>query len=277
MNLLEQTRYLIKQTGLKPDKLKGQNFCVDQIVLQKMVAIAGVGKEDTVLEVGPGFGFLTVELLNAAKKVIAVEIEPVLARVLQSLAAVHSNLEIITGDVLKLDESKLPQENYQVVANLPYSITSFFLKKFLALSHKPASLTLLIQKEVAQRICAYPGQMSLLSLSVQLYAQAEIKGFIKPAAFYPSPKVSSAIIHITDLKSFPFADKVEEKFFWTVVKVGFGSKRKTLANNLANSFHQSRQKIVDLLAKVGLKDLVRAQELSASQWADLASELKRLL
>ena len=273
MNLLEQTKFLIKQNNLKPDKLKGQNFCVDEKVLTAMVKAADLTANDTVLEVGAGFGFLTAELVKKAGHVIAVELEPAMAKILKNIQAVNDNLEVLEGDILRIqDNGLLMVDKFKIVANLPYSITSAFLRKFLTSGNRPSSMTLLLQREVAERICSSAGQMSMLAISVQLYARPKIVSFIPSSSFWPIPKVQSAIIKIDQLKPFPYSDVKEDKF-WQVVKSGFSSKRKTLHNNLSNSLHLSKDQISEILAKVGLKITVRAQELSIENWRQLSGIL----
>ncbi|MFA6304231.1 MAG: 16S rRNA (adenine(1518)-N(6)/adenine(1519)-N(6))-dimethyltransferase RsmA [Patescibacteria group bacterium] len=269
MNLLEQTQYLIKKTGLKPDKLKGQNFCIDQKVLTDMIKASGLTNKDNVLEVGPGFGFLTAELVKKAAHVTAVELEPALFKIIKNMQAVHNNLQAIEGDILKINDNRLPSEPYKIIANLPYGITSAFLKKFLTSSQKPQSITLLIQKEVAERICAPAGQLSLLGISVQLYAQPKIMGIVLPKSFWPMPAVNSAIINISSIRPFPY-DDVAEEVFWRTVRAGFCAKRKTLQNNLANSFHISKEQALKLLNSANLAPLIRAQELSVKDWHTLS-------
>ena len=277
MNLLEKTKLLLKQTRLRPDKLKGQNFCVDEKVLQDMVLTAGLKKNETVLEVGPGFGFLTEKLLQACGRVIAVELEPALADLLKKSSGLYENLEVIGGDILKLDISEIITGPYKIAANLPYSITSFFLKKFLTAKVKPESITLLVQREVAERICARPGAMSLLALSVQLYAKPEIIKKIDSSSFWPQPKVVSAIIKIEEIRDFPFAEQVEEKVFWQIIKAGFCARRKTLENNLSNSFHLDKAKVKKIIEKAGLLSKVRPQELNLDSWLKIAITTRSLI
>jgi len=277
MNLLEKTKLLLKQTHLRPDKLKGQNFCIDEKVLQEMIASAELKKDETVLEVGPGFGFLTEQLVQKCGRVVAVELEPVLASLLKKSEWLSKNLEVIFGDILKLDVSKIITGKYKIVANLPYSITSFFLKKFLTSEHKPGSMTLLVQQEVAERICALPGEMSLLALSVQLYAKPKIIKKVGSICFWPQPKVVSAILKIEDIHDFPFAKQIQEVIFWQVLRAGFCAKRKTLENNLSNSFHVSKVEIGKILEKTGLLGNVRAQELSLDNWLEVATALQKVI
>ncbi len=280
MNLLEQTQYLIKKTGLKPDRLKGQNFCVDEKVLADVVKTAEVSKNDTVLEVGAGFGFLTVKLAKAAGRVIAVEIDQDLIKVLRNLEKVYDNLEVVEGDILKISNFPshgalygVARNDFKVVANLPYSITSVFLRKFLTARPKPVSMTLLLQQEVAIRICAAAGQMSLLALSVQLYSEPKIVKLVSASSFWPKPRVDSAILHLGRIRDFPYAQEISEQHFWQVLRSSFCSKRKTLANNLASSLHLAKIEAETALKQAGLKPLVRAQELALADWLTLGKIL----
>ena len=270
MDLLSQTKHLIKQTGLAPDKLKGQNFCVDQVVLEQMVSSASLSAKDTVLEIGPGFGFLTKGLVEKAKRVVAIELDQKLFANLENMSEANPNLEVINADILKVKIEDLELGRYKIVANLPYGITSRFLKKFLASGIQPESMALLLQQEVAERICAPAGKMSLLAVSVQLYARPEIVASVGPEAFYPSPKVDSAIVLIKNIRPFPFGKEIDEKKYWSAVKAGFCSKRKTLENNLANSFHLPKAEVRGKLQKAGLKSNIRAQELTLENWLSLA-------
>jgi len=274
MNLLEQTKYLIKKTGFRPDKLKGQNFCVDENVLFLMVQTAELKPGDAVVEVGPGFGFLTQQLVGRVKKLIAVELDKVLFANLKNLSQINKNLEIINQNILNFnpDDYGLVDHQYKIVANLPYGISSVFLKKFLTGRCQPWSLTLLLQKEVAERICAPAGQLSLLGLSVQLYARPSIAEIIKPSAFWPMPRVNSAIIQIKSVRHFPYSDKIEEKKYWQIIRSGFCAKRKTLENNLASSLHLPKAEVNQKLSKVGIKDSLRPQELSLDDWLAVVSQ-----
>jgi len=293
MNLLEKTKLLIKQTHLRPDKLKGQNFCIDEKVLQEMIVAAELKADETVLEVGPGFGFLTDKLVQKCGKVVAVELEPVLASLLKKSewlsSTIGGNLEVVFGDILKFrpeayqpmaedqNSSTHSLKKFKIVANLPYGITSVFLKKFLTGEHKPESMTLLVQQEVAERICALPGEMSLLGLSVQLYAKPKIIKKVGSVCFWPQPKVVSAILKIEDIHDFPFAKQTEEKFFWQVLRAGFCAKRKTLENNLSNSFHLNKAEVKKIIEKIGLLGNVRAQELSLDNWLAVAVALQKVI
>jgi len=270
MDLLSQTKYLIKKIGLKPDRFKGQNFCVDENVIKTMVQTAAISQDDTILEVGPGLGFLTQELLKSAGKVIAVELDKQIVKLLRRLENVYPNLEVVEGNILRITNDELRMTNYKIVANLPYNITSAFLKKFLTAEHRPESMTLLLQKEVAERICAKVGQMSLLSVSVQLYSQPKIIRIVSRQSFWPMPKVDSAILQIDRIQPFPFSQQVTEKVFWQVVRFGFSSKRKQLHNNLRSSLHLTPAQTARMFKAAGLDEKMRAQELSLADWVKLA-------
>jgi 16S rRNA (adenine1518-N6/adenine1519-N6)-dimethyltransferase len=288
--LEEKMFFLLKKIGLTPNKLMGQNFCLSEKLLEQMVALAEVKTGDKVLEVGPGLGFLTQTLLNTGANVTAVEADQQLIKLLQPLAIVQKNLTLLFGDILKIEIEKinLPVHQYKLVANLPYSISAPFFRRFLTTPElQPETITVLIQKEVAQRICATPKKgMSILAISVQAYATPEIKSLVPPAVFYPVPKVWSAILQLTKIGDFKFKKEVSEKAFFGLVKAGFSSKRKTLANNLTAWYGASgakKQEIVkfkDDLAKklvdLGLTESVRAENLSLEQWHDLVLWVKKL-
>ena len=270
MDLLAQTKYLLKKTGLKPDKLRGQNFCIDKNIIDEMIKTAQVSKEDHVLEVGPGFGFLTLELIKQAKEVVAVELDEKLIKPLKQLEKANKNLEVIQGNILDFNLTTKNFLDYKIVANLPYSITSVFLKKFLTIPQKPKSMTLLVQKEVAERICAKAGEMSKLSVSVQLYGLPKMITDVKPSSFWPEPAVNSTILQINDIHSYQFANQVSEKFFWRVVKSGFSAKHKQLHNNLKNSLHLKEKEIDKIFSLTGLDIKIRAQELEIADWVKLS-------
>jgi len=277
MDLLLQTDYLLKKTGLKPDKLKGQNFCVDEKVISQMVEAAQVDHDDEILEIGPGFGFLTLALLKRAKKVTAVELEKKFITPLKNLQRLHHNFRLIEGDILRVNDDQLPGGNYKIVANLPYSITSVFLKKFLTSGHQPLSMTLLTQKEVALRICARPGAMSRLALAVQLYGRPRLVDFVQASSFWPRPAVDSAILQITDLHGYSYQNQAAEKIYWQIVRSGFAAKRKQLKNNLKNSLHLKAAEADKMLQTAGLNAQSRAQELSPADWLKLAQAYQATL
>lgn len=270
---VDYLKHLCAKFQLRPSKEYGQNYLINPEVIDTMIAVSGVNKKDTVIEVGPGFGILTLDLAAKVKKLMAFEIEKKLEPYWQEISArlaqsQEDNFEIIWGNVLRADPKIFPK-NYKVVANLPYQITSPVLKLFLEdLVNKPKELTLMVQKEVAERICAKPGDMSVLALSVQYFSQAEIVGEVKRNNFWPAPAVDSAIIKIAlDQKR---TDTEYNKKFFQMVKIGFAQKRKLLIKNLLPFFgKQNKEKLKSALENMGFTQTVRAQELSIADWEQL--------
>jgi len=256
----------------------GQNFLVNKTALDKIIEAGELNEKDFIIEIGPGIGVLTQELVNKVGSVVAVELDKTLVELLKSNNELRiknhgDNLEIINADILKLN---LPQiiENrpYKVIANIPYYITSKIIQLFLTLENKPKLMVLLVQKEVAERIAAKPGEMSILSLSVQSYGVPEIVGLVPKESFFPVPKVDSAILKISNIQ---YHFKIPEKELFRVIKIGFSSRRKTLINNLSSGFHLDKETAKGIIEKIGLKDTVRAQELSLEQWHDLSGLLPK--
>lgn len=280
MDLTDKSQLIkyIKQNGLWAKKSLGQNFLVDREALDRIVAAAELNENDTVLEIGPGLGTLTGELVQRAGRVVAVEKDEKLADILTQKFKAKSqncNFEIISGDALEFDTSlsanKLTPNAYKVVANIPYYITSKILEKFLSAENKPSLIVLLVQKEVAERICAKPGDLSVLAVSVQYYGEPEIVDIVPRDSFFPVPEVDSAILKINTQNPKP---KSNDKEFFKVVKTGFAARRKTLFNNLKNGTHLNSGQIEEILDKMGLSKNTRAQELSVEQWKGLADRIK---
>ncbi|NTW22295.1 ribosomal RNA small subunit methyltransferase A [Candidatus Falkowbacteria bacterium] len=272
IDLLKKTQELCQTYGIKPAHSKGQNFLIEEDVYDKVVEAAEINKNDTVLEVGPGLGFLTARLADRAKQVVAVEIDEKLADFLKMamISQKISNVAIVNEDVTKLSLNLGSSTKYKIAANLPYNITSFFLRKFLTSEHRPVLMSLLIQKEVAERIVAKPGDMNLLALSVQFYAEPEIIADVPPKSFWPAPKVDSAIIRIRSLDEQQTETRglsgIDEKKFFRLAKFGFSAKRKMLKNNLAAGFHVPVADAQAKIEQVGLDGRVRAEDLSLAQW-----------
>jgi 16S rRNA (adenine1518-N6/adenine1519-N6)-dimethyltransferase len=276
---LQTIQSLSKKYGIRPSKDLGQSFLIDQSILEKIVTAAELTEDDIVLEIGPGFGTLTQELARRVKKVIAVELDRRLVEAFHNTMAGISNVEIVQGDVLTLKIENWKLENYKIVANLPYSITSAVLRKFLEEEPKPSMIVVMVQKEVAERVCALPGEMSMLSVSVQFYGKPEIIGVVPRSSFWPEPEVDSAILRITNYAAFggtppkgggPITSDYERAFF-RLVRMGFSSRRKQLQNNLAGGLRISKEAASDFIAKAGLPSKVRAQELSIDDWKKLAA------
>lgn len=261
---------LLRQHGLRAEKSLGQNFLQDPAALEKIVQAAEISGEDSILEIGPGLGSLTRCLAVSAKTVTAVELDTSLVPVLQTVLAPHANTRIIEGDILHFspDDLSLP-EGYLVVANVPYYITSAIFRHLLETHPRPRRIVLTIQKEVAQRICAAPGEMSLLALSVQVYGQPRIAAYIPAGAFYPAPKVDSAVIRV-DLYPQPLIPLPRLERFFHLAKAGFSQKRKTLRNSLSAGLRISSSEAAQLLESAGIDPMRRAETLSLDEWRRLA-------
>lgn len=279
MNLTDTSvvQSLCRTYGIYPSRKSGQNFLVSQDVLKAILDEAHIQKSDTILEVGPGFGTLTLELASRAKKVFAVEQDPKLVGVLQKEldSTGADNVKIVSGDILRIPRTFLPSP-YRIVSNLPYQITSFFLRQFLEQDPRPTDMTLMVQKEVAERITAEPGRLSLLGISVQLYADAEIAAIVPRKAFWPIPDVDSAIVSLRlrpDQDITKRLNGISKNDFFKIVRNGFLHRRQKLSNNLSSAFHIPKQDMQLVFKKCGMSDNVRAQELSIDQWIDLAEQI----
>lgn len=261
---------LLRMYGLHPKKGLGQNFLVDRSALRKVVEAAEIPPQAAVLEVGAGLGTLTQGLAAAARRVVAVELDAQLLPALRQATAAYPNVSVVQGDMLALDPAELMgEEGYFVVANIPYYITSALIRHLLEAPVKPARLVLTVQREVARRICAQPGEMSLLALSVQVYGRPSVAARIPAGAFYPPPKVDSAVVRV-DLFLEPFipADRLEE--FFRLAHAGFGQKRKTLRNSLSAGLHISPSEAAARLENACVDPRRRAETLSLEEWRRLA-------
>ena len=266
MDLLE-VKNLLKNYSIFPSKGLGQNFLINDRILKKVAETADLSDKDTVLEIGPGIGNLTRELAKKAKKVIAIEKDRKMVEILRETLKGLKNIKIIEGDVLKIENCKLKIKNYKAVANLPYYITSPVIRKFLETDNPPEEMVLMVQKEVAQRICAKPPEMSILAVSVQFYAKPEIIAFVSKKSFWPQPKVDSAIIKISDIKT--EVSNLKNDLFFKVVKTGFSHPRKQLLNNLSGGLEIDREKIKDWLLENNIRPNQRAETMSVEDWIKL--------
>ena len=274
MDLLEQTKELCRLYDIKPARSRGQNFLIEEKIYDDVVAAADLRPDDRVLEVGPGLGFLTAKLAARARRVVAVEIDKKLVEALKAglVAKNIKNVEVVNENVLNINQTSPQPSPYQgegefkVVANLPYNITSIFLRKFLEAGNKPELMVLMLQKEVAQRVAAEAGDMSLLAVSVQFYARPEIVEIVPKKYFWPEPEVDSVIIKIRPHPS-PLLSK--EREFFRLVKFGFSAKRKMLKNNLAAGFRLETAEAAARIKQAGFNPKVRAQALSVGDWLKL--------
>jgi len=281
LNADASPRRLLQYYGIKPDKRLGQHFLADAGPVRAAVEAAELGPADTVLEVGPGLGILTHALTERAGRVIAVELDARMRKVLADQLGHRENLTVVDADILAVDPAALvgaPEgvrgrlAGYKVVANLPYQITSAVLRHLLEARVRPERLVVMLQKEVAERIMARPGDMSILAVAVQLYARPSLVCLVSPEAFLPPPKVDSAILRLDvypDL-ALPLADL--DRFF-RVVRAGFGQKRKQLRNSLGAGLGLSAQEAAEHLVASGIDPQRRAETLSLEEWGRLADGL----
>jgi 16S rRNA (adenine1518-N6/adenine1519-N6)-dimethyltransferase len=266
---------LLRAHDLYPRKRLGQNFLTDPAALKRIVAAADLAPDDTVVEVGAGLGTLTRPLAEQAGRVAAIELDDRLVEILRVQLADLPNVQIIHGDILKISGLELSNQGYKVVANLPFYITSAVLRYFLEKEPRPRVMVATVQREVAERIVAGPGRMSLLAVSVQFYGQPRIVARISAGAFYPPPKVDSAVVRI-DVGQQPtvvLAGGTDEKTFFRVARAGFAQKRKTLRNSLSAGLALSPVRVAEALARVGVDPRRRAETLSLQEWAEVTKAL----
>lgn len=264
---------LLRQHGLTPKKGLGQNFLMDPAALSRIAAAAEITPDADVLEIGPGLGSLTRYLAQQARRVVAVELDSRFLPVLADVLAPWDNVSIIQGDILEQQPDVLmPESGYLVVANIPYYITSAVIRHLLEARHKPRRLVLTIQEEVARRICAGPGHLSLLALSVQVYGQPKLAVRIPAGAFYPVPNVDSAALRI-DLYPQPLIPAPLLDTFFMLAKAGFSQKRKTLRNSLSGGLGWPPARAGELLTQAGIDPQRRAQTLTLEEWGKLCEML----
>jgi 16S rRNA (adenine1518-N6/adenine1519-N6)-dimethyltransferase len=270
----------IKKYDFAFQKKFGQNFLIDEHVLNKIISAAGVTKEDVVLEIGPGFGTMTQYLAEAAREVIAVEIDKTLIPILQDTLQDYHNITLINEDILKVDISSLVKEKnggkpIKVVANLPYYITTPIIMGLFE-SHVPLeNITVMVQKEVAARMQAGPGtkDYGALSLAVQFYAEPYIVANVPPNCFIPRPNVGSAVIRLTKWDNPPVKVK-DEKFMFSLIRASFNQRRKTLQNSLVNGgINVTKEDVVNALEQMELSATIRGEALTLEQFAQLADLL----
>lgn len=276
---------------MKPKRSRGQNFLVDQNMLKKIVATANIAPTDTIVEIGAGTGNLTVHLAARAQRVIAIEIDRGLIPLLHDRCVQYPNVEIIYDDARTFNPTSytLHATSYCVVANIPYNITSLLIRRLLEADPPPTRMVLLVQKEVAERICAKPPHMSILSVAVQYYADPRILFSVPRTCFSPRPRVDSALV---SFRRRPESRLKDSSFFFSVVHAGFAHKRKLLVSNLtpliptsqgrgtplslplyAQTLQGHAPALSIILAQAGIPPSARAQELSVAQWKELASVL----
>ncbi len=277
----KSTANIINKYGFSFQKRFGQNFLIDEHVLDKIVDAALIGKGDGVIEIGPGIGTMTQRLCEAASKVVAIEIDKELIPILSETMSGYDNVKIINADVMKTDLDKLIRDEFsgmsvKVVANLPYYITTPIVMSLLE-NHLPVeSITIMVQKEVAQRMQAGPGtkDYGALSLAVQYYADTYIAANVPPNCFMPRPKVGSGVIRLTVRKEAK-VEVADEKLMFSLIRAAFNQRRKTLVNAVTNfpGLDYTKEDIEKALAGLGISEKIRGEALSLQQFADLSNIL----
>jgi 16S rRNA (adenine1518-N6/adenine1519-N6)-dimethyltransferase len=278
-SLLSETKSLLKQAGLHARKGLGQHFLVDGAFLNQMLLAAELREGEVVIEVGPGLGVLTSALAERQVRIFAIEKDENLSELLQTKFKLNQNVTIINEDILEVNlpdilgfsngvNNRIPR--YKVVANLPYYITSPVLRFFLEATYKPDCMVVMVQKEVARQITAKAGEMSLLSVGIQVYGDPKIIKYVPARSFYPPPEVDSAILKIS-VYSKPAVD-VEISSFFTLVRAGFSAARKQIVNPLAHGLEMPKQDILQMLARAGINFQRRAETLTIEEWGKLWHE-----
>ncbi len=281
-NLLAWSKQIINRYQLSAGQRLGQHFLIDKKLLRQIVKLSQLQFQEKVLEVGGGLGTLTMALLELGAQVTTVELDKKLAAGLKKLS-LGNNLQVVTDDILKLDNQRIieilklqPEEQFSIISNLPYEISGAFLRKFLNSPLPIRQLILLLQKEVAERLQAKPGDMSLLGLLCQLTSKIELVQQVKPESFYPQPQVNSALVKIVPYsvkqKSILLAG-VDWLWLWQIARAGFAAKRKQLHNNLSSALPLTSKEIQEILTGLNLSPQIRAQNLSREQWILLAKTL----
>jgi 16S rRNA (adenine1518-N6/adenine1519-N6)-dimethyltransferase len=276
---IDTLKSLLKHYHLNPNKTYGQNFLMDETILEDMIDEAKVKEGDVVLEIGPGIGNLTERLLARGAKVLSIEKDPQFLNVLKTLAKEHNkkgeeNFSYEITDALTYNFSeKLKGKPYKVVANIPYYITGKIIQLFMHAPHKPESLTLLMQKEVAYNTAAKPGDLNKLAISVQLFADPKVVAVVPSHKFFPAPKVDSAVLHIEMREKPKYKIKDEAKLF-RILRACFSGKRKQLHNTLTNNLMLDKQLVADTLQKLKIDSAIRPQQLTLEQWLELSDALE---
>lgn len=284
MNLLQETKFIMNQYNITANKSFGQNFLVDEEVVNNIIKKAEVSNEDLIIEIGPGLGTLTSRLLEKAGKVICIEVDNKMVKILEDRFSLYNNFELINNDVLKenlkdLIEKNLSNSNLKkakVVANLPYYITTPIIMKLLEDKLELDSITVMVQKEVAERLAEKPGgkETGAITYSIHYYTDPEIVLSVPNTAFIPSPKVDSAVIKLNVLKN-PKIKVIDEKMFFKVVKAAFMQKRKTLLNSLTNAKIENKDFLEKMLRDLNIDLKIRGEKLSLEEFGEISDYLSK--
>jgi len=273
---IRELRNLLYAHQMRPNKAFGQNFLVDRSVLQRIIGAAEINADDQVLELGAGTGVLTRELAKHARRVVAVELERDMLSLLAETTRYFANVELVERNMLYVDPAEVFESAaYKLVANLPYYITAPTFRHFLESTNPPRLLVVMVQYEVAQRIVAEPGDLSLLGVSVQFYGKPKIIDHVPARAFYPAPKVDSAILRIDLKDEVPLTSNQRDSFF-RLVQAGFSERRKQLHNSLAHGLHRKDAVVQAWLSAASIDPARRAETLSIEEWLQLWHKMEKL-
>lgn len=280
MNIYEETKFLMNKYNISANKDLGQNFLIDEDVIKKIVQAAEISSEDLVIEIGPGLGTLTSKLIEKAKKVIAIELDKRMITILNDRFSLYDNFSLINEDILKVDLNKLIKEqnidadHVKIVANLPYYITTPIIMKLLEERLQIKSITVMVQKEVADRLTEIPGgkNAGAITYCVHYYSEAEAIVLVPNTSFIPSPKVNSEVIKF-NIRKEPLVKIENEREFFKIIKASFSQRRKTLINGLSNSGICSKEEIKEVLNSMNLSEKIRGENLSIEQFAELTDKL----
>ena len=284
MNIYEETKFIMKKYGITANKKLGQNFLIDDNAIDAIVSSSEISKEDLIIEIGPGLGTLTKPLLESAGKVICIELDTRMIEILEDRFSLYDNFELINNDVLKVDLNKLISENKnetikhaKVVANLPYYITTPIIMKLLEERLDIESITVMIQKEVADRLVAKPGEANTgaITYAINYYTKPSRIYEVDKTSFIPAPEVNSTIIKLDVLKT-PSVDIENEELMFKIIKAAFMQKRKTLLNGLTNSnLSGNKEKIEKMLQELGIDLKIRGEKLTLEEYAQIAKYLNK--
>ena len=280
MNIYEETKFIMKKYNISANKDLGQNFLVDDSVIENIIEVSEIKSEDFVIEIGPGLGTLTSKLVEKAGKVIAIELDKKMIEILNDRFSLYENFKVINEDVLKVDLNNLIKnendKNYtvKIVANLPYYITTPIIMKLLEEKLNINSITVMIQKEVADRLTEIPGgkNTGAITYCVYYYANAQEMMTVPNTSFIPAPKVNSEVIKL-DIRKEPPVHLKNEEIFFKFIKASFMQRRKTLLNGLANAGIASKEKIKTILQQLELNENTRGEQLTIEQFAEIANKL----
>lgn len=269
----EEWKALLKQNRIKPTKSMGQNFLTETAVVEEIVEFAEIGQDDLVIEIGPGMGILSREILATGAQLTAVELDRELAALLRKELADQPNFTLVEQDARYIDSEELTAgKPYQVAANLPYSVATVILRNLMESKHPPTRMTVMVQKEVAERMTAEPGDMSLLGLATDLYADANIVMIVPPGVFTPPPKVESAVVRMDTRPELRGTHEQRERMF-ELATMAFQRKRKTLSNGLSMGLGRPKQELDALLARIQIDPMRRPQTLDVDEWLRIAEAL----